>query len=256
MSKVETYVKNIIAIADDNSHGYSQLNRWGLDYDCSSLVITVVQNSGIPVKSCGATYTGNMYNAFIRCGFTDVSSKINFASGSGLKRGDVLLNPSHHTEIYIGNGKLCGAHSNYDGKTGDSSGREINYKAYYNYPWKYCLRYTKDEKESNTSSNSDNNTNNTNNTANNSTYKTSVSASDYADYFDKSLAGKYITTANLNMRNNGTTKAKVLVTLPKNTVVRCYGYYDRTTVKWLYVEAIYNNVKYTGFCSNTYLTKI
>lgn len=51
MSKIETYVQNAINIANDNTHGYSQINRWGKDYDCSSLVITVVENAGIPVKS-------------------------------------------------------------------------------------------------------------------------------------------------------------------------------------------------------------
>ena len=61
MSKVEAYVEKALSIANDNTHGYSQVNRWGKDYDCSSLVITVVENAGIPVKSkVGATYTGNM----------------------------------------------------------------------------------------------------------------------------------------------------------------------------------------------------
>ena len=146
MSKIETYVQNAINIANNNSHGYSQVNRWGKDYDCSSLVITVVESAGIPVKSKGgATYTGNMLSAFKRCGFTDVTKRVNLATGSGLIRGDILLNRTHHTEIYIGNGRNVGAHSSetggVTGQTGDQTGKEICTNAYYNYPWTNVLRY-------------------------------------------------------------------------------------------------------------------
>ena len=149
MSKIETYVQNAINIANDNTHGYSQVNRWGKDYDCSSLVITVVENAGIPVKSKGgATYTGNMLSAFKRCGFTDVTNRVNLATGAGLIRGDILLNRTHHTEIYVGNGKNLGAHSSetggVTGQTGDQTGKEICTNAYYNYPWTNVLRYTEE----------------------------------------------------------------------------------------------------------------
>ena len=150
MSKIETYVQNAINIANDNTHGYSQANRWGKDYDCSSLVITVVENAGIPVKSKGgATYTGNMLSAFKRCGFTDVTNLVNLATGAGLIRGDILLNRMHHTEIYIGNGRNVGAHisetGGVTGQTGDQTGKEICTNAYYNYPWSNVLRYTEED---------------------------------------------------------------------------------------------------------------
>lgn len=144
---VETYVEKALTIANDNRHGYSQVNRWGNpDYDCSSFVITCVQAAGIPVKDKGATYTGNMLSAFKRCGFTDVTSRVNLATGSGLVRGDILLNRTHHTEIYIGNGKNVGAHisetGGVTGKTGDQTGKEICTNNYYNFPWTNVLRYT------------------------------------------------------------------------------------------------------------------
>ena len=64
-------------IANDNSHGYDQVNRWGSpDYDCSSLVITAYDKAGVPVKSKGATYTGNMREAFKKCGFVEVSDMV------------------------------------------------------------------------------------------------------------------------------------------------------------------------------------
>ena len=146
MSKVEKYTQQAINIANDNRHGYSQYRRWGNpDYDCSSLVITVVQNAGIPVKSNGATYTGNMYKPFIKCGFKDVTKSVNLITGYGLKRGDILLNPNRHTEIFIGGGKNVGARiseiGRIYGKGGDQTGQEIRTHKYFNYPWGYVLRY-------------------------------------------------------------------------------------------------------------------
>ena len=54
---VEQAISWAISIANDNSHGYSMTSRWGPDYDCSSFVITAYQNSGVPVKDNGMTYT-------------------------------------------------------------------------------------------------------------------------------------------------------------------------------------------------------
>ena len=59
------------ALAADESHGYDQQYRWGErgDYDCSAAVITAWERAGIPVRTQGASYTGNMRGAFLRCGF-------------------------------------------------------------------------------------------------------------------------------------------------------------------------------------------
>ena len=146
MSKVENYTQHAINIANDNKHGYSQYKRWGNpDYDCSSLIITVVQISGIPVKTNGATYTGNMYHAFIKSGFEDVTHTVNLTTGQGLQRGDILLNIVNHTEIYIGGGKNVGARGSetntIHGVGGDQTGQEIRVGNYYDYPWNYVLRY-------------------------------------------------------------------------------------------------------------------
>lgn len=65
-----------VDIANDDAHGYDQINRWGNpDFDCSSLVIRCYDKY-VPVKKCGATFTGNMKNAFIKCGFVEVSDMI------------------------------------------------------------------------------------------------------------------------------------------------------------------------------------
>lgn len=146
-SKVEKAVEWAINIANDNTHGYDQVHRWGNDYDCSALVITAFEQAGIPVKTKGATYTGNMYYIFKLCGFKDVTADVGLTLGTGLKRGDVLLTPSKHTAIYCGAGKIVHARINELGKTtggqtGDQTGNEIAVSSYYNKPWTYVLRYT------------------------------------------------------------------------------------------------------------------
>jgi hypothetical protein len=147
MSKAEEATKLMEQIANDDSHGYDQTNRWGTDYDCSSLVITCWENVGVKVKTAGATYTGNMYNVFIKCGFKDVTTKVNLINADGLQRGDVLLNKKHHVAMYCGNNKEVEASINEKGtakggKTGDQTGKEILIRAYRNYPWDCVLRYT------------------------------------------------------------------------------------------------------------------
>ena len=44
---VERAISWAVAIANDNSHGYSQQSRWGPDYDCSSLVIAAFKYAGV-----------------------------------------------------------------------------------------------------------------------------------------------------------------------------------------------------------------
>ena len=134
--------------ANDNSHGYDQIYRWNEkgDYDCSSAVITAWQNAGVPVKTKGATYTGNMYNVFLSCGFKDVTSSVNLSTGAGLMRGDVLLNHQKHVAMYCGNGKEVEASINEKGtatggQPGDQTGKEFLIRSYRNYPWNVILRY-------------------------------------------------------------------------------------------------------------------
>lgn len=144
---VESAISWMEKMAADNSHGYDQIYRWGErgDYDCSSAVITAYQQAGIPVKANGATYTGNMYSVFTKCGFRDVTAACNLSTGAGMIRGDVLLNHVHHTAMFCGNGMEVEASINEfggatGGKPGDQTGLEFLKKAYRNYPWNCVLR--------------------------------------------------------------------------------------------------------------------
>lgn len=148
--KVEAAISWMEAAAANSSYGYDQTYRWGQygDYDCSSAVITAWQTAGVPVKTSGATYTGNMRRVFLNCGFKDVTSSVNLSTGSGLQRGDVLLNTVNHTAMFAGSGKLVEASINEKGtisggKHGDQTGTEFWKHSYYNYPWNYVLRYSK-----------------------------------------------------------------------------------------------------------------
>ncbi len=138
-SVVERAISWAIAIANDNSHGYSQSSRWGPDYDCSSFVISAFRSAGVNTGT--ATYTGNMKNQFTQHGFQWIPwSQI--GSVSNLQRGDILLNEVSHTEIYLGNGQNVGAHSNRGyPQTGDQTGTEVSVSGYYNHPWDGVLRY-------------------------------------------------------------------------------------------------------------------
>lgn len=149
MSKTEKATKQMESWAQDSSHGYDQDYRWGEkgDFDCSSAVIQAWQNVGVPVKKKGATYTGDMKAVFLSCGFKDVTSKVNRSTGSGLLRGDVLLNETHHVAMYCGNGKEVEASINekgtaHGGQPGDQTGKEFLIRSYRNYPWDCVLRYS------------------------------------------------------------------------------------------------------------------
>lgn len=135
-----------VDIANDDSHGYDQTHRDGPDYDCSSLICWAYYKAGLNTRPGYTPATGSMYDVFTDAGFQDVTDQVNLSSGDGLVKGDVLLVPGSHTEMYIGDGRLVGASINENGETtggqtGDQTGEEIHVHGYYNYPWTYVLRY-------------------------------------------------------------------------------------------------------------------
>ena len=142
MGVIEDAVAWAIETANDQSHGYSQADRWGPDYDCSSFVIQAFQQAGVSLREAGASYTGNMRGPMIACGFVDVTYAIGLDSGYGLQPGDVLLNYSAHTCLAIGGGKVANCRTDEGHpQSGDQSGNEIRIQSYWNFPWNCVLRY-------------------------------------------------------------------------------------------------------------------
>ena len=142
MGVIEDAVAWAIDTANDQSHGYSQADRWGPDYDCSSFVIQAFQQAGVSLREAGANTTRDMRGPMIACGFVDVTYSIGLASGYGLQPGDVLLNYSAHTCLAIGGGKVANCRTDEGHpQSGDQSGNEIRIQSYWNFPWDCVLRY-------------------------------------------------------------------------------------------------------------------
>ena len=141
--KIESALSWATNIANDNSHGYSQANRLGPDYDCSSFISSALTAAGIINKRDLTTFS--MKNYLSARGFTWIPWSSIGGTGN-LQRGDILLDEDRHTEFYIGNGKLLGAHQSYGHpESGDQTGKEISVQNYYNnhsgVSWDGILRY-------------------------------------------------------------------------------------------------------------------
>ena len=140
MADIEKAVQWCEAIAKDNSHGYSQANRQGPDYDCSSLILNGLSKAGFNVGSVNG-YTGTMRTQLKQAGFTEYAYK----KGMARKRGDILLNVKYHTAMCISSTQIVEAASNRGNpKTGDQTGTEILTRSFYEYPtygWDYLYRY-------------------------------------------------------------------------------------------------------------------
>ena len=84
-----------------------------------------------------------------------------------------------------------------------------------------------------------------------------VRAKDAARNFLTTLTGTYkVTATQLNVRHGAGLNKKIMVTIPRGTAVKCYGYYTQYLgTNWLAIQFTYNGVKYTGFASSKYLKK-
>lgn len=135
------YVQWMINFAADESHGYDQGNRYLPDVDCSSFVYYALLNNGFTKEQLGASAfaTDGMGSKLQAAGFT-----AHAFNASELKRGDILVSPGHHTEVYVGDGKTIGAHISenggiYAGQQGDQTGGEVSIANLKNYDYYYRL---------------------------------------------------------------------------------------------------------------------
>lgn len=79
--------------------------------DCSAGVIANTKAVGHLIgdeklQKISATYTGNMKSGLKSAGFTVLTAKKYLTGESELQIGDILLNESHHTAVYVGDGKI------------------------------------------------------------------------------------------------------------------------------------------------------
>lgn len=143
MGSIEKMVNHAVAIANDDSHGYSWYDRWNVDRDCSSLMYDSADAGGYPVgRGVDKTrYTGTMIDDFTAAGFT-----VHPYGSVEIERGDILLahnDNRQHTEMYIGDGMNVGAHiaetGDVYGEPGDQTGYEISITPNYG-GWDWVLK--------------------------------------------------------------------------------------------------------------------
>ena len=139
MPNINAAVAWAIATANDNTHGYSQQNRLGPDYDCSSFVAAALIAGGFSVPPY--MYTGIEYNVLIAAGFQTVPL------GTPRLKGDIFMwdgpNNAGHTCICINSDYVVEAYGDYGHpETGDQTGLEITINPFdTGTAWQYQFRY-------------------------------------------------------------------------------------------------------------------
>ena len=159
---IDDAVDFAVQMANDNTHGYSQVVRslYNISapksFDCSSLVLTAYyyafmknglsEQAAFLKQNCG--YTGNMLQ-MKKCGFEVVATKQ--TAHARMKKGDVELadnNPdgsNSHVALAIDGDNIVHARSSEGSKnTIDDSGNEIRTQPWYLYShgWTHRLRFT------------------------------------------------------------------------------------------------------------------
>lgn len=125
---IEKALQWCIQTANEPGHGYSQDDREGPNYDCTSFVCAGLQAAGLDIPFLGGP---SFDDDILNYGF----DRIPFPGLEGLRRGDILSSPSH-VEFYLGNGENVAAHSaNY------APDDQISVSNYWDNGWTCVLRY-------------------------------------------------------------------------------------------------------------------
>ena len=120
--KIEAVIAWAMETAADDTHGYSQNNRYGPDYDCTSFVCTALMESGFALDRYLSPR--GMVRELPALGFA-----VYRKGETEPQRGDILVEFGVHAEICMGDGCCVGAHQDYGHRrTGDKSGHEIEYR--------------------------------------------------------------------------------------------------------------------------------
>lgn len=138
MPNINDSVEWAIAIAEDDTHGYSQSNRYSPDYDCSSFVAAALIAGGFNVPQ--TMWTGNERSSLLNAGFYEVPVN------SERQRGDIFLvhivGGRQHTLICVDSANVVEAYSDFGHpQTGDQNGNEIRVAPFYNFSWQYHFRF-------------------------------------------------------------------------------------------------------------------
>lgn len=144
MPNIATAVAYMKMIANDDSHGYAQDNRYGPDFDCSSLVAKALNEAGFSISIY--SWTGNLESQLVACGFKKCSKP--------WKAGDIHLKPGYHVCMSVDANNIAEARINEfggitGGQAGDQTGEEIMIRSYYEYSggWDCHYRYAVNESE-------------------------------------------------------------------------------------------------------------
>lgn len=144
-ASVESMVSWAESTAADQSHGYSQAERTGPNYDCSSFVFYALEAGGFKSIEVNDGYAGDTdaiwpalqkIGGWKRYSWNDVANSI--------QRGDILHRESGHVAIAISSEKTVEASGVNSGQgspdTGDQ-GREIDNYNVQGREWNYVYRY-------------------------------------------------------------------------------------------------------------------
>lgn len=142
MAGVEGGIATILTYADDNSHGYELRCRdYDIGTDCAGLGrLYAAAVEGVSVDSMPDMHSWDIAERLRQRGWSVLSF-----SEQAKRRGDILVRVdpdggTGHVVIYLGDGRIVGAEGDWDGRRGDSSGREICERSYYQYGYDYIVR--------------------------------------------------------------------------------------------------------------------
>ena len=132
--KLEAMLDWAVEIAEDDSHGYSQSNRYGPDYDCTSFVCTALIEGGFALERFLSP--AGMVRELPKLGFA-----VYRKGETEPRRGDILVEIGVHAEISLGDGACVAAHQNYGhSRSGDKSGKEIDCRSPEDKPCWFCKK--------------------------------------------------------------------------------------------------------------------
>jgi len=150
MGNKQKFIERVRYYCEDDSHGYSQANRWGPDFDCSSLMIQCANEAGYDVPT-GWGNTATMAETFRKAGWSVVPFD---GILSDCEPGCIALHQGNHTEAFVDWNTFGGAHIDENGdivglQSGDQTGNEISICPAYipSYGWDYILIPPSDDGE-------------------------------------------------------------------------------------------------------------